>query len=235
MAHMQHVLVVAALANFQSIDSCVVWLVLYGCRKAAGVAIHRGRNALQTTSGNTTSKPQTVNGNAQTNWRIPKLKEAKMSDKVKKATAENLTDLMMRGGMPQASRDEQGKDARHNLKKAGGVFEKAGLNSPPQPSAVRSTTGSGRAKQLVLLAQTGSQAPSTSTKSQKLALGHGNDKNPGFDESRWHSAMLLLAKLSYLAFVHVRYTTCWPAAGAIAAGMLPADRSNHTHKNTQLE
>jgi hypothetical protein len=97
MAHMQHVLVVAALANFQSIDSCVVWLVLYGCRTGGGVT-----------------------------------------------TAGSMTDMMMRGGMPPASRGEQGKESRHN---------------------------------------SGSPAPSTSTKSPKLALGHGNDKTPGFDES----------------------------------------------------
>ena len=142
MAHMQHVLVVAALANFQSIDSCVVWLVLYGCRTGGGVT-----------------------------------------------TAGSMTDMMMRGGMPPASRGEQGKDSRLNLNKAGGVFEKAGLNSPPQPSAVRSTTGPfwarnmSRAGKPRKLAQTGSPAPSTSTKSPKLALGHGNDKTPGFDES----------------------------------------------------
>ena len=59
-------------------------------------------------------------------------------------TAGSMTDMMMRGGMPPASRGEQGKESRHN---------------------------------------SGSPAPSTSTKSPKLALGHGNDKTPGFDES----------------------------------------------------
>jgi hypothetical protein len=126
-------------ANFQSIDSCVVWLVLYGCRTGGGVT-----------------------------------------------TAGSMTDMMMRGGMPPASRGEQGKDSRLNLNKAGGVFEKAGLNSPPQPSAVRSTTGPfwarnmSRAGKPRKLAQTGSPAPSTSTNDESDFLNPNLGGNAGY-------------------------------------------------------
>ena len=134
----------------------------------------------------------------------------------------------MRAAMPPASGGKEGKDARHNLNKADSVFEKAGLNSPPQPSAVRSTTGPfwarnmSRAGKPRKLAQTGSPAPSTSTKSPKLALGHGNEKKTGFDESRWHSATLLLATLSCVCTRTLHYLLSCRRHHTLHAGLLQA-------------